>query len=67
MPAKMQQKWQNRQCYFCPEPYSKEHKCGAKGALLLELEDGEEGTLGDAIPNPKISLNALIGLSSIGD
>lgn len=63
MPAKMQQKRQNRQCYFCPEPY----KCGAKGALLLELEDGEEGTLGDAIPNPKISLNALIGLSSIGD
>jgi hypothetical protein len=41
----------------CPEPYSKDHKCAAKGVFLLELEDGEEDMLGDNIPNLEISLH----------
>ena len=32
--AEMQEKRQNGQCYFCPEPYSKDHKCAAKGVFL---------------------------------
>ena len=58
----MQEKRQNGQCYFCPEPYSKDHKCAAKGVFLMELEAGEEDPLGADITNLEISLYALIGL-----
>lgn len=47
---------------FCPEPYSKDHKCAAKGVFLLELEEGEEDTFGNIIPNVEISLQALTSL-----
>lgn len=59
----MQEKGQNGQCYFCPEPYSKDHKCAAKGVFLMDLADGEEDPL-DEINNLEISLSALIGLNS---
>jgi len=61
-PAEMQEKRQNGQCYFCPEPYSKDHKCVAKGVFLMELEEGEEDPLGDDISHLEISLQALTGL-----
>jgi hypothetical protein len=51
----MQEKRQNRQCYFCPEPYSKDHKCAAKGVFLMELAQGEEDPLGDDVTNLEIS------------
>jgi hypothetical protein len=53
--AEMQEKRQNRQCYFCPEPYSKDHKCAAKGVFLMELAQGEEDPLGDDVTNLEIS------------
>lgn len=61
-PAEMQEKRQNGQCYFCPEPYSKDHKCAAKGVFLMELAEGEEDPLGDDVTNLEISLYALTGL-----
>lgn len=51
----MQEKRQNVQCYFYPEPYSKEHKCAAKGVFLMELVQGEEDPLGDDVTNLEIS------------
>jgi hypothetical protein len=54
-PAEIQEKRQNGQCYFCPEPYSKDHKCAAKGIFLMELEEGEV-PIGDDITNLEISL-----------
>jgi len=59
----MQEKRQNGQCYFCPEPYSKEHKCAAKGIFLMDLADGEEDPLSE-INGLEISLHALTGLNS---
>jgi hypothetical protein len=45
------------QCYFCPEPYSKDHKCAVNGVFLMELEEGEEDPLGVDITNLEISCN----------
>ena len=60
----MQEKRQNGQCYFCPEPFSKEHKCAARGGVfLMDLGDDEEDPLRD-ITDLEISLNALTGLNS---
>ncbi|KAG8095157.1 hypothetical protein GUJ93_ZPchr0012g20401 [Zizania palustris] len=34
----------NGECYYCPEKYSINHKCAAKGIFLLEMDDnGEDG------------------------
>jgi hypothetical protein len=60
--TEMQEKRQNRQCYFCSEPYSKDHKCAAKGVFLMELAEGEEDPLGDDVTNLEISLHAFTGL-----
>ena len=62
MPADMQEKRKNRQHYFFPETYSKDHKCAAKMVFLLELEDSEEDTLGDTVPDLEIFLHALTGV-----
>lgn len=58
--VELQDKWLNGQCYFCPEPYSKDHKCAAKGVFLMELAVGKEDPLGD-ITDLEISLYALTG------
>ena len=58
----MQEKRQKGHCYFCPEPYSKDHKCAAKGVFLMELAECEEDLLGDDVTNLEISLHALTGL-----
>ena len=61
----MEEKRRNGQCYFCPEPYSKEHKCAAKGGVfLMDLADSEEDPLSE-INNLEISLHALTGLNSV--
>ena len=44
-PAEMQEKRQSGQCYFCPEPYSKDHKCATKGVFLMDLADGADDPL----------------------
>lgn len=64
LPMKLQEKWLNGQCYFCPEPYSKDHKCAAKGVFLMELAKDEEDPLGD-ITDLEISLYALTGLGPV--
>ena len=62
--AEMQEKRQNGQCYFCPEPFSKEHKCAARGGVfLMDLGDDELDPLRD-ITDLEISLHALTGLNS---
>jgi hypothetical protein len=60
-PAEIQEKRQNEQCYFCPEPYSKDHKCATRGVFLMELANGEEDPFGD-INDLEITLHALTGL-----
>jgi hypothetical protein len=52
----MHEKRQSGQCYFCPEPYSKAHKCAAKGVFLMDLVDGTEDPLSD-INDLEISLH----------
>ena len=47
MPADMQEKRKNRQHYFFPETYSKDHKCAAKGVFLMDLVDGEADPLSE--------------------
>ena len=59
----MQEKRRNGQCYFCPEPYSKEHQCAAKGVFLMDLADDDEDPLSD-INDLEISLHALTGLKA---
>ena len=62
--AKMEEKRQNGQCYFCPEPYNKDHKCATKGGVfLVDLAEGEEHPLSE-INDLEISLSALTGLNS---
>ena len=62
-PAEMQEKRQNGQCYFCPEPYTKDHKCAAKGVFLMDLADDEDDPLAE-INDVEISLHALTGLNA---
>ena len=62
-PAEMQEKRQSGQCYFCPEPYNKDHKCVAKGIFLIDLVDSEDDPLSE-INDLEISLSALTGLNS---
>lgn len=62
-PAEMQEKRQSGQCYFCPEPYSKDHNCATKGVFLMDLADDEEDPLSD-INDLEISLHALTGLTA---
>jgi hypothetical protein len=59
----MQEKRQNGQCYFCSEPYSKEHQCAVKGIFLMDLADDEDDPLSD-INDLEISLHALTGLKA---
>jgi hypothetical protein len=61
----MQEKRQNGQCYFCPEPYSKDHKCAMKGVFLMELAKGED-PLSNDVTNLEKSLHALTGLGPAG-
>jgi hypothetical protein len=62
--VEMEEKRQNGQCYFCPEPYSKEHNCATKGGVfLMDLADGEEDPLSE-INNLEISLHVLTGINS---
>jgi len=62
-PVEMQEKRKNGQCYFCPEPYSKDHQCAAKNVFLMELAEGEPDPLGE-VHDLEISLAALTGLNS---
>lgn len=50
-----------RQCYFCPEKFSKDHNCATKGVFFLSLdeEDDSEPTEEDI----GISLTALTGIN----
>ena len=63
-PVEMQEKRRNGQCYFCPEPYNKEHQCAAKGVFPLDLADDEDDPLSE-INDLEISLHALTGLKAM--
>jgi hypothetical protein len=58
----MAEKRKKRECYFCPENFTQDHKCVMKGVFLMELskEDNPE-ILADHL---RISLHALTGISS---
>jgi len=32
----------NGQCYFCPENFSKDHKCATKGVFLLAMDNDDD-------------------------
>jgi len=60
-PHEIAEKRLSGQCYFCPEKFTKDHKCARKGVFLLELEDGEGSSKGD--DTVSISLHALTGIT----
>jgi len=61
-PHEIAEKRLSGQCYFCPEKFTKDHKCARKGVFLLELEDGEGSSEGD--DTVSISLHALTGITA---
>jgi hypothetical protein len=58
----MADKRRKGECYFCPEKFSLDHKCGMKGVFLMELDDHDDpDSLTDDLG---ISLHALTGIST---
>ena len=41
-PEEIAEKRANRQCYFCPEKFSKDHKCATKGVFLLAMDNDDD-------------------------
>jgi len=61
-PDEIAEKRLNGQCYFCPEKFTRDHKCARKGVFLLELDEDEYSS--DADDTVSISLHALTGLTA---
>jgi len=64
-PEEIAEKRASGQCYFCPEKFTKDHKCAAKGVFLLEISDEETPT--DADADLGVSLAALTGIATPPD
>ena len=65
LPEEIAEKRASGQCYFCPEKFSKDHKCAAKGVFLLEISDEEAPTSID--DDLGVSLAALTGIATPSD
>jgi hypothetical protein len=59
-PDELAAKHVNGECYYCPERFSKDHKCKTKGVFLLELDDETEAEA--AAEDLGISLHTQTGI-----
>jgi hypothetical protein len=51
-------------CYFCPEKFSKDHKCAGRGGAYCLAMDDETGSVDIFDEDVRISLHALNGITS---
>jgi len=64
-PEEIADKRANGQCYFCPEKFSRDHKCAARGGVFcIAMADSEDDNADISEEDVRISMHVLTGITS---